>query len=75
METYEIDRRFSDFVFLYEGIMTNHLGYIIYPFPEKSFESFVRIKLQSLIGATVSDGTTNYEAEKMQLIEKRIEEL
>ena len=51
---YNIKRRFSDFVFLYEAILTNQIGYILYPFPSKTFESFVKIKLQSLIGSALS---------------------
>ncbi len=41
--------------------MTNQIGYIIYPFPSKSLESFVKIKLQSLIGTALSDGSNATE--------------
>lgn len=44
-EGYQIQRRFSDFADLYEEVLYNHPGDIMYPFPGKNLESFIKIKL------------------------------
>lgn len=42
---YELERRFSDFADLYEQLFYNQPGYILHPFPEKTLQSFIKIKL------------------------------
>lgn len=44
-ETYQIERRFSDFLELYEAIFYNQPGYILSSFPGKCFDSFIKFKL------------------------------
>jgi hypothetical protein len=42
---YQIERRYSEFVDLYEMLFYNQPGYILAPFPSKGFTSFIKIKL------------------------------
>lgn len=42
---YQIQRRFSDFVDFYESIFYLHPGHILGPFPDKNFDTFIRLKL------------------------------
>lgn len=65
-EEYQVQRRFSDFADLYEEVFYNHPGYILYPFPGKNLESFIKIKL----GLGTGDS-----GQRNELIEKRMQEL
>ncbi len=60
-DAYIIKRRYSDFLFLYEIISCNHLGYILETFPKKTVDSFINIKF-SLSG----------QERKIELIQKRM---
>lgn len=63
---YQIERRFSDFLDLHETIFYNHPGYILPPFPGKTLQSFIHLKL----------GIGNAEpGERCELIEKRMNNL
>lgn len=53
LQDFVIERRFSDFADLYDQLFYNQPGYILFPFPEKSLDSFMKIKL----GLTVESPT------------------
>jgi hypothetical protein len=43
-QQYQIELRYSDFLYLYEGLFYNQPGYILAPFPGKGLESFIKVK-------------------------------
>lgn len=45
LKDYQIERRYSEFVQLYDQLFYNYPGYILAPFPDKGLESFMKIKL------------------------------
>jgi hypothetical protein len=65
-EPYQIERRYSDFLDLYEGLFYNQPGFILMPFPGKGLESFIKVKFG--IG-------TSEPGERCEIIEKRMSDL
>jgi hypothetical protein len=44
-KSYPLSRRFADFVTLHKMIKKQYPGYILYPFPEHTLETFTKLKL------------------------------